>query len=356
VFDLRTPVTGLEAEPTTSVAAAVAALASGAPVVLLHGQLTHLVAGAKDLSAETVQRMASEGRGVLRVAASFARLRELGLASSEGHNHAAPVDLIGRERPEDPTGRAATVRAVADPGRARSDFRSGHVFPVAVSAAESGERPGAPEGAAELARLATGVSVAAYCEATDEPGLPALARPGSDHGLAVVSVGAVFAHSRRIEATVERLVTVALPTLAGQMSAVGFRSRRGGHEYTAFFHGDPGLGGVPVHLQLSCRPGDVFGAATCRCGEMLQEALGRIDSTAGGVIVHIPHPNPLRHLSGGRGPVPQSALVERDLADLLRNLGVRDASLSCNETLDLGWIAAEASSRAGGDFSIQHPK
>ncbi|HEX3362208.1 MAG TPA: 3,4-dihydroxy-2-butanone-4-phosphate synthase [Solirubrobacterales bacterium] len=349
MLDLLTPVTGLEAEPTTSVGAAVTALAAGRPVVLLHGPLVYLVAGARDLDAETVRRMATEGRGVLRVAASFGRLRELGLASREGHRHAAPVDLIGRERPEDPAGRAATVRALADPSRTRSDFRSGHVFPIAFSTAESGERPGAPEAAAELARLATGVAVAAYCEATDEPGLPPVALPGSDHGLVAVSVEAACAHAKRTEATVERLVTVALPTAAGEMSAVGFLSRRDGREYTAFFHGDPALGAVPVHVQFSCQPGDVFGAATCRCGEMLQDALARIDSTAGGVIVHVHHPDPLRHLHGGTGPVPEAATIERDLAHLLRDLGVRDGRLSCNESLDLEWVAEETS-RLGTDF------
>lgn len=333
MFDLT--VTGLELEPTSSVDDAVEALAAGELVVLLHGQLVYLVAGAKEASADTVRQMTASGRSVLRAAASFGRLRELGLASSEGHGHCAPVDLVGRDRTEDPAGRAATVRALADPTRGKSDFKPGHVFPVAFVGAESAVRPAVPEAAAELARLATGVPVAAYCEAADWYDAPGLAWPGrDDDGLPVVSVPAVLAHSGRLEPTVERLVSIALPTWAGEMSAIAFRSVRDGREYTAFLHGEPGVGSVRVHLQFGCQPGDVFGAVNCRCGQMLREALQRIDSASCGVIVHTPHPDPLRHLSGGHRPPPQPASIERDITHLLSCLGVHEAELSCNEELD----------------------
>jgi 3,4-dihydroxy 2-butanone 4-phosphate synthase/GTP cyclohydrolase II len=319
------------------VAAAVAALAAGEPIVLVDDEGAHLVLGAARASGAAIATLAAYGYGVLKVAVAPARLAALGFGGLAGGGFHAPVDLAGGNRAGDPEARAATVRALADPSSTAADFRHpGHVFPVAAwggPAVDSAVRAAA----AELAGAATGASVAAYCGAAGERGGPAdpdeAARLADALGWPLVSVDSVAVERPRLAPAVERLVAARLPTTGGEMSAVAFRSLGDGREYTAFVRGGSSpFGGTVVHVQFGCQPGEVFGGASCDCRRVLDAALAEAGDSGQVIVVHTPHPDPLRHL-GAAAPAPTPA-IERDLAHLLRLLGVRGATVTCNEDID----------------------
>jgi 3,4-dihydroxy 2-butanone 4-phosphate synthase/GTP cyclohydrolase II len=345
MVELRDIARSWEVEPDADVSSAVEALAMGRLIVLVADDGAHLVLSGARATTEAMRTMADHGHGVLKVTVAPERLATLGIASLEGSGgYHAPVDLVGRDRPGDPAARAATVRALADPSCAAADFRRpGHVFPVA-------NRGGSANGssvtavASGLAGIATGAAVAAYSGAVDEDGGPADSAAGDRLAraldLPIVSVADVVAYRERVEPAVERLVSATLPTTGGEMSAVAFRSLSDGREYTAFVRAGRQLSRAAVHVQFSCAPGEVFGGATCACGRLLDAALAEVGSSHQVIVVHTPHPDPLRHLAGER-PAPGAPPIEHDLADLLWALGVREASFSCNEDLDVVRLAGE---------------
>ncbi len=124
-------------------------------------------------SGERVNEMISIARGILTVAVTEQRLRELDIpliepryAPPHAPRFAVPVDYT----PQVSTGvsafdRAATIRALARDDVRPEDFaRPGHVFPLAEAAGGLAERQGHTEGAVALARLAGLRPVVAMCE------------------------------------------------------------------------------------------------------------------------------------------------------------------------------------------------
>lgn len=351
---------GREAEPTAGVVAAVEELAAGRLVVLVdeRGDSAYLIASGALATTAAMVTMASYGHGVLKVAMPPERLAELGVAAiggCDGDGYHVPVDLIGHDRPGNHAGRAATVRALADPATAPSGLGSpGHVFPVCADAQGTLVRAGVAEAAADLARIASRMPVAAYSGAVDEGGAPAdraaAGRLARTLGLNLVSVGEVAAYRERVEPAVERLVVADLPTRDGPLTAVAFRSLRSGREYTAFVRGEPERRGVRVHVHFSCQPSDVFGGLACGCGATLRGALDEIAGAGHGVIVHVEHPEPFRHVGGAGGDGPTPA-VEVDVAHLLRQLDVWEPRVSCNEPLDLARLGASGTRGLGRELA-----
>ncbi|NLT06967.1 MAG: hypothetical protein GXY03_11750 [Solirubrobacterales bacterium] len=332
------------------VAAAVEELAAGRLVVLVAGDAAHLVAAGPLATTHAMVTMAAYGHGVLRVTLAPERLAELGIPALGDEGYHAPVDLRGHDRSSTHAGRAATVRALASEAAVAADLCSpGHVFPVACAAGGVLERAAAAEAAADLARSATGVPAAVLVGAVDEGGAPgdraAAGRLARTLGLRIVTVAELVAYRRRVEPAVERMVAAELPTRDGDLTAIAFRSLRGGREYTAFVRGEPDRRGVRVHVHLACQPGDVFGGAVCDCGTRLRAALADIAAAGHGVVVHSEHPEPFRHLKGTVGA--PLAELELDVAHLLRQLGVRDAAISANEPI--GLTALEAAGVRAGD-------
>lgn len=336
---------GAVQDPGAGVVAAAAQLGAGRLVVLVDraADSAYLVASGTVATTEGVATMAAYGRGVLRVAMPPDRIADLGLAAFGDGLH-APVDLVGHDRPGNHRGRAATVRGLAHPRTRAPDFTSpGHVFPVVADPGGCLGRAGVAEAAADLARIVSRTPIAAYTAAVDETGGPADRAAGARLarvlGLEIVTVDAVVAYRERVEPAVERVVGIDLPTRDGPLSAVAFLSLRHGREYTAFVRGTLERRRTRVHVHLTCRPADVFGGGACGCGAALVGTREEIAALDDGIVIHVEHPDPFRHVTGATGdPVPPG--IEVDVAHILRQLCVRTAVLSSNEPLDLARIAA----------------
>ncbi len=100
--------------------------------------------------------------------------------------------------------RAATLRALAHPAAAASDFvRPGHIFPLRARQGGVFERRGHTEAAVDLVRLAGLPPCGVLCEVVNEDGSMAraheLATFAQRHGLHLVSIADLVAYRRRIE-------------------------------------------------------------------------------------------------------------------------------------------------------------
>jgi GTP cyclohydrolase II len=87
---------------------------------------------------------------------------------------------------------------------------------------------------------------------------------------------------------IERVVDTRLPTVHGELRAVGYLDSATGHEQVALVCGDVGGGrGVLTRVHSECLTGDVFGSSHCECGDQLATALGAIVAAGTGVLVYL---------------------------------------------------------------------
>jgi 3,4-dihydroxy 2-butanone 4-phosphate synthase/GTP cyclohydrolase II len=267
-----------QTDSARAVAAAVEELAAGRAILLVHERTKtgHLIASAPDVDVETLELMSIRGRGVLRAAMPSDRMRALGLAGIatsqlDGRLYAAPVDLAGHDRVGSLADRVATVRALASPETAPDRLMTpGHVFPVEADPRGCLAVGQLPEAAYDLARLAGGLGVGLYADLAEPAQAPVdgqgRERLGAELGVAVASIRDLIVDLERASAAVRRIVSAELPTLDGELVAIGYRSNRTQDDYIAFVEGNPAQAALPVYVHSRCPVSDVFGGLACKCG------------------------------------------------------------------------------------------
>ena len=199
-----------------AVAAALADLAAGRMVLLCddrdRGGEGDLLLAAEFATADAVNFMAKEARGVVCLALAPERADELGLdpISPRGRSALGDASLVSIEAKDGVTtgisaaDRARTIRVAVDPEAGAEDLvRPGHVFPLRAEAGGVLERPGRIESAVELAAGADLVAAGVLCQVLRDDGRTAsgadLEEFAERHGLNVVTVSAVVEHRLALE-------------------------------------------------------------------------------------------------------------------------------------------------------------
>ncbi len=219
-------------EAPTAVALAADELAAGR-MVLLRDDCERrgegdVVIAADFADAQAVNFMATEARGLVCLALSTERCRELGLEQIGNRGNmsslgdSAMVSIEAREGVT--TGisagdRARTIAAAVDPESGPEDLvRPGHVFPLRARPGGILERAGRTEAAVELAAVAGLRDAAVLCQVMREDGHMAtgddLELFAARHGLRVIDVSEVVEHRRAAE-----------PQAAAEAAAIGRRMR-----------------------------------------------------------------------------------------------------------------------------------
>ena len=184
----------------------------------------------------------------------------------------------GRRRSRGEAGRSRAARPRLPASRARE----GGVL----------ARAGQTEAAVDLARLAGLIPAGVVCEIMNEDGtmarVPDLIPYCERHGLKLITTAALIEYRRRHERLVERMTTVAMPTMYGDFTAVAFRETLTGKHHVALVKGDvEGAENVLVRVHSECLTGDVFHSLRCDCGEQLEQALERIAAEERGVLLYM---------------------------------------------------------------------
>mgnify|MGYP002722711553 FL=1 len=208
------------------------------------------------------------------------------------------VDLANGTTGISATSRCETIRALADPSSAPTDFtRPGHVVPLAARPNGVLERDGHTEAAIDLARLAGLRPAGVLCEIvseedpTDMARSPELRRFADKHGLTMISIEQLIEWRRHNEQQVIRQVETRLPTEHGEFKAVGYQSGVDKREHIALVVGDvedyAGATNVPVRVHSECLTGDIFGSQRCDCGPQLQESLRAVQEAGRGIVIYL---------------------------------------------------------------------
>ncbi len=260
------------------------------------------IASAELTTPETVNFMATHGRGLICVALTEERCNELELemmvnTNTSMHNTAftVSVDLISRDTTTGISAqdRAKTIRALVDPSTKPDDLaRPGHIFPLRAKHLGVLRRAGHTEAAVDLAKLANLHSGGTLVEIMNEDGsmarLPQLMEIAQKFNLKIISIKDLIAYRLRFESILVKGVKVHLPTAYGDFELTPFIQKSNGVEHVALTRGkwtrdEP----VLVRVHSSCVTGDIFGSYRCDCGEQLHEAMRRIDQAGKGVVIYL---------------------------------------------------------------------
>ena len=165
---------------------------------------------AEKATPEAVNFMARFGRGLICVPMTVEKAEALHLPPQAPVNTAPlgtafTVSVDAREgttRGISAAARAATIRALADPGCRPEDLsRPGHVFPLRARPGGVLVRAGQTEGAVDLARLAGLEPAGVICEIMKDDGtmarLPDLEAFAAEHGLKICTVAEIIEYRRR---------------------------------------------------------------------------------------------------------------------------------------------------------------
>ncbi len=260
-----------------------------------------LAIAANFISAESINFMATHGRGLICTPMEAARLDELGIEPMVGRNTAPletafTVSVEARHRTT--TGisaedRANTVKALIDPASKPSDFvKPGHTFPLRAREGGVLVRAGQTEAAVDLARMAGLSPAGVICEVMKEDGtmarLPDLQKVSERHGIGIVTIKDLIAYRRRWEKLVELRAEAKLPTEYGLFTIRGYEDSINGETHVALVMGEI-RADEPVLLRAhsECLTGDAFHSLRCDCEQQLHRAMEMIAAEGAGVVLYL---------------------------------------------------------------------
>jgi len=261
-----------------------------------------LAMAAELVTAEAINFMAKEGRGLICLSLTEARADYLELPlmvreNSSSFGTAFTVSIEARRGVT--TGisaadRAHTVRVAIDDASGPADLaRPGHVFPLRAKRGGVMVRAGQTEGSVDLARLAGLKPAGVICEIMNDDGtmarMPQLTEFAEKHGLKIVTIADLVAYRMRKELLVHRAAETVLPTpFGGDFQAIAYENDVDSAQHLALVKGtiDPEQP-VLVRVHSECLTGDVFGSLRCDCGDQLQNAMQQITDAGSGVVLYM---------------------------------------------------------------------
>src|SRR5689334_11849924 len=260
-----------------------------------------LCIAAERVTPETINFMARFGRGLICLALTEERCKELDLPLMVENNTtnfgtAFTVSIEARGRVT--TGisardRAETVRVAIDSRTRPADLaRPGHVFPLRAKKGGVLKRAGQTEASVDLAAIAGMTPAAVICEIMNDDGsmarLPDLREFAVKHGLKIISVADLINYRMQHEKHVHCLASPRIPTPYGEFRVHAYKSDITGEEHVALVMGEIEEDDeVLVRVHSSCLTGDVFHSSRCDCGDQLERAFERVAKEGKGVILYL---------------------------------------------------------------------
>jgi 3,4-dihydroxy 2-butanone 4-phosphate synthase/GTP cyclohydrolase II len=272
-----------------------------------------LVIPAESCSPADVNFMLSEARGLICVALTAARCRELNLYPQVDVNTAQmgtafTITVDGSPKFGVSTGvsasdRATTIRLLAADDTVATDLlRPGHINPLRARDGGVLVRAGQTEGSVDLAQLAGFKPAAVICEILKPDG--SMARRDDleafclKHNIKMCTIADLISYRMSREKLVRRIESIQLPTRWGMFTCHAYESETDLEPHLALTLG--GIGDldaaglskviddpVLVRVHSECLTGDVFGSQRCDCGPQLDFAMLAIANEGRGALIYL---------------------------------------------------------------------
>lgn len=303
---------------------------------------------ARNVTPETINFMATHGRGLICAPLIEDRCDELGLELMVSRNSAqyetpftVSVDLLGHGTTTgiSASDRAKTVQALIHPDTRPEDLgKPGHIFPLRAKRGGVLRRAGHTEAAIDFARLAGFEPAGVIVEIMNEDGsmarLPQLFAIAERFNLKLVSIEDLIAYRLRHDSLIEKISEMPLTTKYGEFRLCAFRQKTNDAEHFAL-----GMGNwaedepIAVRVHTGNPLADIFAAGAPGKGLELHHALELIGKEGKGVVVYIDlHPGETSFLQQFNGDFSGTSvgMDSRDYgigAQILRAMGVHKMRL-----------------------------
>lgn len=260
-----------------------------------------LIIAAEKITAQKVNFMLKNARGVLCAPITLSRCEELDLPHQVSDNTSmlgTPFTITIDKLEGCTTGvsahdRAETIKALADPQSTPQTFgRPGHINPLYAQDNGVLRRSGHTEAAIDLCRLAGLYPAGALMEIMNENGtmarMPELQKMGAEWDMKIISIRDLISYRLKQESIIEVGEEVDMPTKYGHFRLIPFRQQSNGAEHMALVKGEWSLNDpILVRVHSSCATGDILGSLRCDCGEQLEKSMELIDKEGKGVIIYM---------------------------------------------------------------------
>ena len=260
-----------------------------------------LITAAETITAEKVNFMLKNARGVLCAPITIQRAEELDLPHQVSDNTSmlgTPFTITVDKLEGCTTGvsahdRAETIRALADPASTPQTFgRPGHINPLYAQDNGVLRRSGHTEAAIDLCKLSGMRPAGVLMEIMNDDGtmarMPQLQERAKEWDMKIISIKDLIAYRLKHETSIEVGEEVDLPTVDGHFHLIPFRQTSNGLEHMALVKGEwkedeP----ILVRVHSSCATGDILGSMRCDCGEQLHKSMEMIEKEGKGVVIYM---------------------------------------------------------------------
>ena len=342
----------LHSDPLTRVDLALEDMRQGRMVILVDDEDREnegdLVIAAEKITPESINFMATHGRGLICLSLTPGQVSRLGLSmmatnNQSAYNTAFTVSIEAREGVS--TGisaadRAHTIRVAISPDATPRDVVvPGHMFPLQARPDGVLERVGQTEGSVDLARLAGLNPSGVICEVMKEDGtmsrLPDLIEFGRQHGIRVVAVADIIKFRMRTERIVKRVSEGALDIDGlGSWRSILYRGERKGGLHLALVKGTPTASESLVRVQSAPPPWAFLNPGRASFAATGRGALEAVHQEGTGAVVFM-------HLGGATLAVLEASFVKdfegaQEHRPQARAEALRDLGTGCQILVDLG--------------------
>ncbi len=254
------------------------------------------------VTPEKVNFMATHGRGLICVALTEERCKDLDLdlmvstnTSSHETQFTISVDLLGHGCTTgiSASDRAKTLRALVDPATKKEDLgRPGHIFPLRAKKSGVLRRAGHTEAAIDLARLAGFAPSGTLVEIMNEDGtmarLPSLVKIAETFDMKLITIRDLIAYRIKNESLIRKEEVVDLPTEWGKFLLHAYTQTTNNLIHLALVKGEWGKDEpVLVRVHSSCVTGDIFGSCKCDCGAQLHQSMQMVEEAGKGIVLYM---------------------------------------------------------------------
>ena len=306
-----------------------------------------LVIAAEFVSANDINFMAGQGRGLICLALTEDRCRQLNLSLMVNQNNSrySTNFTVSIEAADGVTtgisaaDRARTIQtAVRENASAKDIVTPGHVFPIMAQPGGVLTRAGHTEAGIDLARLSGLVPASVICEILNPDGtmarLPDLVTFASTHDLRIGTIADLIRYRLGAEPTVWRVSEHAISTRHGDFRGIIYEDSELRSTHLAIVRGViNGTAEVMVRVQSHRGVFDLLGEARGVVRWTVDQALRRLSEEEQGVLILLEYSEDAGGLERRlRGESTLGAVQEEDGYDLrmlgagsqiLANLGVR---------------------------------